>query len=107
MDYLPRPGIVCVRLCGKRVLVPSRMASDACQTVLPLNMSGFMIWNAIVQDDSMEKLQNLYGVFSSLEPEAQLSKIQEFCQKLLKLGFILPKEQERERGLNSEEDAGD
>ena len=106
MDYIPRPGIVSVKLCGQYVLIPSRQASDACKSALPLSMAGLMVWNAIVQDDSMEKLQNLYGVFSSLEPEAQLSKIQEFCQKLLKLGFILPKEQERERDPNSEEDAG-
>ena len=94
MDYLPRPGIVCVRLCGKRVLVPSRMASDACQTVLPLNMSGFMIWNAIENDDPPEKLLELYGAFSRLDPEVQKTRIEEFCQRLLELGFVIRKPQQ-------------
>lgn len=91
MDYLPRPGIVCVRLCGKRVLVPSRMASDACQAVLPLNMSGFMIWSAIEKDEPLETLLELYGAFSRLDPEAQKTRIGEFCQRLLDLGFVTRK----------------
>ena len=91
MEYLPRPGIVCVRLCGMRVLVPSRAASDACTTALPLNVSGYMIWNAIEQDQPLEKLLELYGVFSRLDPEAQRTRIEDFCQRLLALGFVTPK----------------
>ena len=94
MEYLPRPGIVCVRLCGKRVLVPSRLASDACKTVLPLNMPGYLIWTAIEKDEPLETLLELYGAFSRLTPEAQRTRIEDFCQRLLELGFVIRKAQQ-------------
>ena len=91
MKYVPRPGIVCASLCGRRVLIPTRKASDVCKTVFPLSMSGFMIWSAIEQNDSMDKLLELYGSFSRLTPEEQVTRIEEFCQKLLNMGFVIRK----------------
>lgn len=93
MEYLPRPGVVCTALCGRRVLIPTRLASAACKSALPLTMSGFMIWNAIEQDESPEKLLELYGAFSRVEPEEQKKRIEEFCEKLLELGFVIRKEE--------------
>lgn len=92
MNYMPRPGIVCAELCGRHVLIPARRASDACKTIYRLSGSAFFVWTAIEKDFPMEKLLELYSVFSKLSPDAQRERIEKQCQDLLNLGFIIPKD---------------
>lgn len=91
MDYVPRPGIVCTRLCNRPVLIPSRQASDVCKTILPLSGSAFVVWTGIEKDYPLQKVLEVYGIFSKLDPEAQKRRVEEQCEKFLKLGFAICK----------------
>ena len=91
MDYIPRPGIVCVPLCGRRVLVPTRQASEYCSSVFTLTGLRLMVWTAIEHDYPMEQLLDLYGIFTKLDQAEKIRKIEDCCQKLLELGFIMRK----------------
>ncbi len=91
MDYIPRPGIVCASICGRRVLIPSRQASDACRSIFQLYGPYNVVWNGIEKDLPLEKVLEVYAIFSKLDPEEQKRRIENCCQKLLEAGFILPK----------------
>lgn len=92
MNYKPRPGIILVQLCGMNVLIPSRAANAYCTTILPLTLIGSIIWTGIEKDYSIEKILEVYRIFSKKPDEELIAKIDEFCQKLQKRGFVIPKE---------------
>ena len=91
MDYIPRPGIVCTKLCNKNVLIPTRQASAVCKTILPLSGSAYVVWTGIEKGYPMEKVLDVYSIFSGLPAEAQKRKIEEQCEKFLRLGFVIRK----------------
>ena len=92
MNYLPRPGIVTAQLCGMNVLIPSRQASAYCSTIVPLTFLGTIIWAGIEKDYPIEKVLEIYRMFSKKPDEELIEKIEDFCQKLQKKGFVIPKE---------------
>ena len=91
MDYTPRPGIVCLSLCGMKVLTPSRIASQNCKSILPLNLFGSIVWSAIEKDDPVEKILELSRIFSKKSDTELLDRIQDFCEMLREKGFVVPK----------------
>ena len=94
MDYVPRQGVVCVNICGRHLLIPTRKVSAVCNTALPLSGSAFVVWSAIEKDMSFEKVLNVYSIFSKLDRDAQIKQIEALCKKFHDLGFILPKQTE-------------
>ena len=60
MDYVPRQGVVCVNICGRHLLIPTRKVSAVCNTALPLSGSAFVVWSAIEKDMSFEKVQYFF-----------------------------------------------
>lgn len=91
MEYTPRPGIVCLSLCGMKVLAPSRTASRDCEAILPLNLFGSIVWNAIEKDDPIEKVLELSRIFSGKSDRELMTRTRDFCEMLREKGFILPK----------------
>lgn len=91
MEYTPRPGIVCLSLCGMKVLTPSRVASRDCKSILPLNFFGAIVWNAIEKDEPVEKVLELSRIFSKKTDPELLDRIQDYCEMLREQGFVLPK----------------
>ena len=94
MKYVPRPGIVCVFLCGNNVLVPLREAAKECKSILPLNLMGSAVWGAIDENFTLERLLDTLHIFSKAPDEELIAKIDDYCQKLLEKGFIIPKPEE-------------
>ena len=92
MNYKPRPGIVCAQLCGMNVLIPSRAANAHCTTILPLSLIGSIIWTGIEKDYPIEKVLEVYHIFSKKPDEELIEKIDEYCQKLADKGFAIPKD---------------
>ena len=92
MNYKPCPGIVCAQLCGMNVLIPSRAANAHCTTILPLSLIGSIIWTGIEKDYPIEKVLEVYHIFSKKPDEELIEKIDEFCKKLVDKGFATPKD---------------
>lgn len=92
MNYKPRPGIVCAQLCGMNVLIPSRAANAHCTMILPLTLIGTIIWTGIEKDYPIEKVLEVYHIFSKKPDEELIEKIDEFCKKLVDKGFATPKD---------------
>lgn len=91
MDYIPRPGIVCTKICNKPMLIPSRQASEFCNTILPLSGSAYVVWTGIEKDYPLEKVLDIYSIFSKLDLESQKRRVEEQCEKFMKLGFVIRK----------------
>ena len=98
MNYKPRPGIVCAQLCGMNVLIPSRVANAHCTMILPLTLIGTIIWTGIEKDYPIEKVLEVYHIFSKKPDEELIEKIDEFCKKLVDKGFAIPKDAPVEEG---------
>ena len=94
MNYIPRPGIVRASLCGRNVLIPSRIAGEQCKTILPLSLMGSIIWRGIEEDYPMEKVLEVCHIFSKKPDEALMAQIEAYAQTLCEKGFAMPRPQQ-------------
>ena len=103
MNYIPRPGIIRSSLCGMPVLIPSRIASDACKTILPLNFFGVAVWVGIEKDYELEQVLAPLRPFSRKSDEELAQQVERCCQKFCAAGFALPKEKHPDSAPAAEE----
>ena len=94
MNYMPRPGIVRASLCGMNVLIPSRIANDACKTIFPLSLTGSIVWAGIENDYPVEKVLEGFRIFSKKPDEELTEKIEAFCRTFCEKGFAIPRPQQ-------------
>jgi hypothetical protein len=74
------------------VLIPSRAASEACHKVLPLTISGTMVWAGIENNYPIEKVLTGLHIFSKKPDQELIEKIDQFCEKLREQGFVVLRE---------------
>lgn len=94
MNYIPCQGIVRTTLCGMNVLIPSRVANDHCRSIMPLSLFGMIVWAGIENDYPIDKVLNTCRLLMKRSDEELTSKIEEYCQGLLKKGFVMSKSEE-------------
>lgn len=78
------------------VLIPSRIADDACKTIMPLNFFGFIVWSGIENDDALEKVIKNCRAFSKKSDEELAKRIEDYCRILYEKGFVVRRSDPRE-----------
>ena len=81
-------------ICNMNVLVPSREASDACKTILPLTLLGTFIWSGIQKDLPIEKVLEVCRIFSKKSDEELTERSETCCRTLCEMGFAMPRPQQ-------------
>ena len=89
MKYVPRPGIVKVRLCGMNVLIPTREASAYCKTLQPLPMLWNATWDAFCKGSTIEKSVPVHVLITKKSPEECRSRLELFCKAMVEKGFFI------------------
>ena len=94
MRYEPRPGIVLTKLCGMRVLIPSRAASAYCTTIRPLPMLWAAVWELLGQEDADEKIMRLYRILTKKPDQKIREELDQLLGSLYEQGFLIEKEEQ-------------
>ena len=97
MKYRARPGIVKTKICDQYVLIPTREASDACTTILPLPKLWAATWDAIITDYPMDKSVKIHMLLTRQSEEEVRKRISDFCKSLCKQGFLIEVPDENNR----------
>lgn len=89
MRYRQRPGIVCVNICGRPMLVPTRAVSQACKQVMPLSKLWLMAWDMIGINKTEEEITKLINVFRQKSFEETRAEVDSFFERLYQNGFLI------------------
>lgn len=94
MRYQARPGVVLTKLCGLRVLIPSRAASAYCSTIRPLPLLHAAVWELLGQDDADEKIMKLYRILTK-KPDSEIrEELNKLYKSLYEQGFLVETEEQ-------------
>lgn len=89
MTLVIRPGIVQVSICGVRLLIPTRAASEQCPHMLRLNLLTTMIWNGMDKGKSPEEIKKAIRILTN-KPEQDVDALWErTVNRLLEEGFLI------------------
>ncbi len=94
MKLITRSGIVPVSICGVRMLIPTRAASEACPHMLRLNLITAMIWNGIEKGAREDEIKNAIGVLTKKPAEDVDALWEGIVNGLVDRGFLLRVEDE-------------
>lgn len=89
MKYKPRPGIVMTTICDVRILVPSRLASDACKKTFYLPTLWAMTWSMLETGRSLEQIKNVHRILTKQPDDVIEARLDDFLQRLVQDGFLL------------------
>lgn len=92
MKYKARPGIVLARICGRFVLIPTRIASQDCSQIMPIPMTWVIAWDLIKKGQPEEKILQSLGIFKKKTDEELRAELYEVCAKLAERGFLIAEE---------------
>ena len=88
MNYKPRPGIVCTKICGRNVLIPTREASAYCRTIQMLSGFRFLTWQSLSNGGTVETLAVLFALLKKKPEEECREEVEQFCRTLAERGFL-------------------
>ena len=89
MKLITRPGIVPVTICGVRLLIPTRAASEECPHMLRLNLLTTMIWNGLEKGKSPEEIRQALQILTK-KPDQDVDALWErTVGGLLDKGFLI------------------
>ena len=89
MRYQPRPGVVLTKLCGMRVLIPSRAASAYCAAIRPLPFLWAAVWELLGQEDADEKIMKVYRILTKKTDQEIKKDIDQLCKTLFEQGYLV------------------
>lgn len=88
MKYRPRDGIVTTKICDMMVLIPSRAASEYCNTIQPLPLLWYLTWQAIIENKPFEILLKAHKILTKRTDDDIIERINKFCDSLCQKGFL-------------------
>lgn len=89
MNYKPRPGIVMTKICGFRVLVPTRAASEHCSSLLRLPLLWAITYELLGQEDGEERILKAHQIFTKQPEDVIRANVERFCEDMAKKGFLI------------------
>ncbi len=89
MKYKPRPGIVLTKLCDTNVLIPSRVAYDACKSIIRLPMLWAMTWSLLEKGEPEEKILRAHKILTKQSDSVIREKLNEFYEQLADQGYLI------------------
>ena len=89
MTYEPRRGILMEKICGMSLLIPTREAMDACDTVQYLPLLWAETWKAICAGKPVKVILDAHEILTRQPPEKVRADYDTFCRELCKKGFLI------------------
>lgn len=94
MKYRKRPGIVHTVICNTHVLIPSRVASEHCRSMLKLPLLWAYTWDLFDQADAQEKLMRAHRVLTKADDEKIRQSMESFFESMAQHGYLIAEEDE-------------
>lgn len=94
MRYVTRPGVVLTKICGTRLLVPDRQASEFCPYVIRLTLLWASTWEALQKGNSLEKICKAHSILTHVSEEEAKIKLDVFLAKMTEKGFLIQEEEQ-------------
>lgn len=94
--YKIRPGIVKTEICGVRLLVPTRAASEECPHILRLNMIYDFTWSILTKadgDEGVENVRKMIALLSKAPDDVVEEKVNQLLSGLCEKGFLIETEE--------------
>jgi hypothetical protein len=95
-QYKVRPGIVKTEICGVRLLVPTRQASEACPGVLRLSMMTDFAWTLLCNTEdpgeAVEKIRKVVALLSKAPDDVVIERVDRLLSGLCEKGFLIETE---------------
>lgn len=92
MRYKIRPGITRTNICGVQVLVPTRKASEACPSLMRLNLISSIVWETIEKDLPMEKAKQACKILLRKPDNEVDARVQKILDHFYEKGFLIREE---------------
>ncbi len=94
--YKTRPGIVFTKICGVKLLIPTRKASEDCPRFKRLNFFTSMIWQMLEAEKTMEEIYELLHIFIKEPDEIVREKVDKILIEFEKDGFLIAEEDSKQ-----------
>ena len=92
MKYKLRDGIVTVSVCGTRLLIPTRKASEDCPGIATLSLFDRLIISQINKGLSVEELYQFFADISFRPVTDVRAQVDAFIDTFVSKGFLVPDE---------------
>lgn len=94
MKYKIRPGVVFTEVCGSKLLVPDRRASEACPYIIRVPKLWAAHLQALSNGTPVEKIYRNHSIITKKSIEESREIVDQILAELANKGFIIPLEDE-------------
>ena len=88
MNYLPKKGIVLVKICDAYLLIPTRAASESCPGIASISGFEAILWRQMEKGAGYEDLLDLLSKFTMQPKEEAALRLEPMLKRLLESGFL-------------------
>lgn len=92
MRLSARPGIVFTKICGVRLLIPTRAASESCPHIFQLNLISAIIWGSIEKNLPVDEAKKAIGTLTKKTEEEVDALWDSTVKVFLERGYLVPAE---------------
>lgn len=90
-----KPGVVSVKICGVRLLIPTREASESGSKPLQLNLITGGVWDCYDKGRSVSEVKKALGILIK-KPEQEIDAIWDrIVNGLIENGCLITEEEEK------------
>ena len=93
MEYLCRPGVVRLNVCGQYILAPTRSVSESVKEVTRLTLFSASIWGEIERGNDLSNLRLAFEKLTGKPGEEIQKKIDQVIQILYEKGYLIKKQE--------------
>ena len=95
MRLITRPGIVFATICGVRLLIPTRAASESCPNIFQLNLISAIIWGSIEKNLPVDEAKKAIKALTKKTEEEVDALWDSTVQAFLERGYLIPAEDDK------------
>ncbi len=94
MRYVCTPGVVMVKICGTRLLVPSHDAYESCPHAISLTLPAAMGWAILKSGKPVSDVEKVFSILTKKPPEEVAEIVEKVLSELVKAGALRREEDE-------------
>ena len=93
INYVPRPGIILSKICGRMFLVPTRKAAEKGHlNIMPLTLLGTVIWTAVERKESIDVLYRAIAALKKQSVDEVKGEVDSYLLSMSEKGFLIKEE---------------
>ena len=97
INYVPRPGIILSKICGRMFLVPTRKAAEeGGVNIMPITLLGTVIWTALERKTPMDVLYRAIGTLKKQSADEVRDQVDSYLLSMSEKGFLVKEEKDDE-----------